>query len=61
MLPGLNENTETEFTKAGAKVYGSYSKHQLICTHTARRSFATNTYLAGQQTLNIMAVTGHLT
>jgi integrase len=33
----------------------------LISTHTARRSFATNAYLAGQQTLNIMAITGHST
>lgn len=61
MLPGLNENTEIEFTKAGVKVYESYPKYELICTHTARRSFATNAFLAGQQTLNIMAVTGHLT
>jgi len=61
MLPALNENTEIEFTKAGAKVYENYKKYELISTHTARRSFATNAYLAGQQTLNIMAVTGHLT
>lgn len=61
MLPVLNENTEIEFTKAGVKVYENYKKYDLISTHTARRSFATNAYLAGQQTLNIMAVTGHLT
>ncbi|MEO5650054.1 MAG: site-specific integrase [Ginsengibacter sp.] len=61
MIPALNENTEIEFTKAGAKVYENHKKYELISTHTARRSFATNAYLAGQQTLNIMAVTGHLT
>jgi hypothetical protein len=61
MLPALNENTEIEFTKAGAKVYETYKKYELISTHTARRSFATNAYLAGQQTFNVMAVTGHLT
>jgi len=61
MLPVLNENTEIEFTKAGAKVYENYRKYELISTHTARRSFATNAYLAGQQTLNIMAITGHST
>jgi hypothetical protein len=61
MLPVLNEITEIEFTKAGAKVYENYRKYELISTHTARRSFATNAYLAKQQPLNIMAVTGHLT
>ena len=60
-IPALIENTEIEFTKAGAKVYETHKKYELISTHTARRSFATNAYLAGQQTLNIMAVTGHLT
>ena len=60
-IPALNENTEIEFTKAGKKVYENHKKYELISTHTARRSFATNAYLAGQQTLNIMAVTGHLT
>lgn len=61
MIPALNENTEIEFTKAGARVYENHKKYELISTHTARRSFATNAYLAGQQSLNIMAVTGHLT
>lgn len=61
MIPTLNENTEIEFTKAGTMVYENYKKFELLSTHTARRSFATNAYLAGQQTLNIMAVTGHLT
>ena len=30
-------------------------------THTARRSFSTNEYLAGTPTLTIMAITGHKT
>lgn len=58
MLPALNENTEIEFTKGGGKIYENYKKYELTSTHTARRSFATNAYLAGQQTLNIMAVAG---
>ena len=61
MISVLNGNTEIEFTTAGAKVYGSQKKYELISTQTVRRSFATNTYVAGQQTLNIIAITGHLT
>ena len=37
------------------------NKYKLITTHTARRSFATNLYLAGVQTHTIMAITGHST
>lgn len=58
-LTCLNQNTEIEFTKGGLKVTKVYPKYELISTHTARRSFATNAYLSGQQPRNIMAVTGH--
>ena len=37
------------------------SKHELIQTHTARRSFCTNAYLQGLDTLDIMAISGHKT
>ena len=36
-------------------------KYELITTHTARRSFATNTYLAGIPAISIMKFTGHRT
>lgn len=36
-------------------------KSDLVCTHTARRSFATNSYLSGLDPLTIMAFTGHKT
>lgn len=36
-------------------------KHELVCTHTARRSFATNAYLAGIPSIAIMRITGHAT
>jgi integrase len=36
-------------------------KFDLISTHTARRSFATNAYLAGVPTISIMKITGHRT
>ncbi|MDZ4715400.1 MAG: tyrosine-type recombinase/integrase [Cytophagales bacterium] len=36
-----------------------FPKYQLIKSHTARRSFATNLYLDGRPIQDIMAVTGH--
>lgn len=38
-----------------------YKKFELITTHTARRSFASNAYLAGVPTISIMKLTGHKT
>ena len=46
----------------GGKVTSSkYKKYQLIKSHTARRSFATNLYLKGAPTISIMKLTGHTT
>ncbi|MDO9635196.1 MAG: tyrosine-type recombinase/integrase [Paludibacter sp.] len=36
-------------------------KNELVTSHTARRSFATNLYLAGIDTISIMLLTGHKT
>lgn len=36
-------------------------KHQLVSSHTARRSLATNMYLAGIPPARIMLITGHTT
>ena len=35
--------------------------NELISTHTARRSFATNMHLMGISSINIMGITGHRT
>ncbi len=40
---------------------GNYTKWLEIRTHTARRSFATNAYLAGIPMRDIMQITGHRT
>ncbi len=37
----------------------TYNKHELLTTHTARRSFATNLYLQGFPSISIMKITGH--
>jgi integrase len=36
-------------------------KYDLITTHTARRSFATNLFLSGFPAISIMKITGHKT
>lgn len=36
-----------------------FQKCDLVCTHTARRSFATNAYKAGVPVISIMKITGH--
>ena len=46
-------------TQGGKKVSTTYQKWELVTTHTARRSFATNLYKAGIPAINIMKITGH--
>ena len=48
-------------TRGGKRETTIYEKWQVIGTHTARRSFATNAYNAGVPSLTIMAITGHKT
>ena len=43
----------------GERVVERYKKWELVCTHTARRSFATNAYKANVPTISIMKITGH--
>ena len=50
-----------EITKAGKKVTLHLQKWEMISSHTARRSFATNEYLNGTPSITIMAITGHKT
>jgi integrase len=60
-LAKINDAVETSITKGGKLVKNSISKNKLICTHTARRSFATNLYMAGVPSITIMKITGHQT
>lgn len=59
LSPTLQQSTFKTLTKGGVKEKRTYQKWELLTTHTARRSFATNEYLAGMQTVTIMAITGH--
>jgi len=48
-------------SQGGKNITGYKPRYELANTHTMRRSFATNAYLAGVQTDLIMAITGHKT
>lgn len=58
-MAGISE--EVTYTKniGGKPVQLSSPKYELISSHTARRSFATNAYKAGIPTVSIMKITGH--
>lgn len=45
----------------GMRLEKKYIKHELISSHTARRSFCTNAYKDNIPTLAIMAISGHKT
>jgi len=55
--------TPVQITKTigGARVQTSVPKYKKISSHTARRSGATNMFLAGVPSLAIMKITGHKT
>jgi integrase len=60
MVESLKVETKF-FSNEALKVSRPKQKWELISAHTARRSFATNEYLAGMKVLTIMAITGHKT
>ena len=57
----INEPITTEITKGGFKVSESTEKYNLVTSHTARRSFATNAFLMDMPSISIMKITGHKT
>lgn len=61
MVPSLQAKVSVSSTVAGVRRYVTKAKAELVTTHTARRSFATNMYRAGVPTQSIMAITGHQT
>ena len=58
-LAGLDRLERTSRTIGGRRQFNTQPKHELITSHTARRSFATNAYLQGMDAIDIMAITGH--
>jgi len=57
----INEPILVESIKGGLRVKKTIPKHDLIKTHTARRSGCTNMYLAGIPVIDIMKISGHKT
>jgi integrase len=59
---GLNDPITFSYTKGGKLITVTREKWELISSHTARRSAATNMYLTGRmKTFEIMKLTGHKT
>ena len=58
-IAGINESITKDTQKSGKAVSFKRKKYQLITTHTARRSFATNMYKRGYSPVQIMSITGH--
>lgn len=59
---GLNDKITFSYTEGGELRTVTREKWELISSHTARRSAATNMYLTGRmKTLEIMKLTGHRT
>lgn len=57
----LKVDVHSKKTRGGVEVSKKVKKHDLLTTHAARRSFATNAYLDKVPSLTIMAITGHST
>ena len=60
-LAGIDSQVEMSITKGGKLQKNIFSKHELITTPVARRSFASNLYLANVPSITIMKITGHQT
>jgi integrase len=59
MIQGYDVLVDVSYTKGGLTVKTQVPKAEMITTHTARRSFATNAVKAGVSTFLIMKITGH--
>jgi integrase len=60
-MAGITKPVTREQTIAGKPITTTVPKYELVTSHTARRSFATNAYLGGVPTIDIMKITGHKT
>lgn len=58
-LAGITETVTKSITKGGQRITRTFEKWELVSTHTARRSFATNLYKMGVPTITMMSLTGH--
>ncbi len=61
LLAGLDSTVKIGITRGGRLEHDIFKKSELVSTHTARRSFATNAFLMDVPTISIMKITGHRT
>ncbi len=59
MIPELNVKETLAITRGGKTTEETLSRWELISSHTARRSFATNAFEKGIEVKLIRAITGH--
>jgi integrase len=57
----INSIETKSITKGGIRKIDRFEKWEMVSSHTARRSFATNLYKSGFPSISIMAITGHRT
>jgi len=60
-LAKINDSVKIAITRGGKTDNTVNKKFELVTTHTARRSFATNAYLMDIPSISIMKITGHRT
>lgn len=60
-MGGINDNVLTVRKSGNKRIENVQSKYDLITTHSARRSFATNMFKRGIPSRVIMQITGHKT
>ena len=60
-LAGIDTEIAQQERKGNLQYDSKVKKYDLITTHTARRSGATNMFKAGIPAINIMKITGHKT
>lgn len=61
LAAGITSNVAKSITRGGKRITTIYKKWELVASHTARRSFATNLYKSGFPAISIMKITGHKT
>ena len=57
----IDDEIEQVYKKGSDKIRTLHKKYELISSHTCRRSFCTNEYLAGTPIFLIMKISGHKT
>ncbi len=58
-MAGIQEQIKFSYKKGNKNIEVIKSKYEWITTHTARRSFCTNEFLAGTPVKLIMKISGH--